>query len=376
MLELMELLILLIVAALVRIPLIESFGNLSLYIKLIPLTIFLCFIAVNFTLFKQVANRRVATFASLFLIFVPIEILSLSLNIVWLLQAATLLFLAKYFDGPAKFFESGLFLVLGLLIGISCVITKTYLYYLIPALIYFLARFRQPQDESLFLWLYNFCRLKYFRLPKLMRFGFMGLNILLLAALLIFPNKTLNAVLIVFSLEIILLYFIHSQPFSKLIMIRNLGPLAAGLIIGYLPATYFHIFGAGAIRAPHPLVALSSGLLMFFGITALAAIITGIYFRKDLKAFIQPKPGMKPSYVWIYYLIAIASIAGNVLFSLKTSSVISPVYLAGAVILGYLFGEVLWKKSLKIVSILTALVILSYYAYNTYLLYHFSLHTL
>ncbi|GEM_PF-3755054 len=419
-------------------PFIAVFGNTVLSVKLATTGLFLGFLTVNYFLFRRIASRAVAVFTTLFLVLMPMDMFDISMRAwgghmeLWIFQAAALLLLAKYFDGPTSFFAGRLLFFTGLVIGCALWLSEFFVLFLMPFLFYFFLRFRQPQDDNIFKWALNFFLLKYFRLPKWLRLPLIALNCFLLFVILVhvaglfllhqpgipdkffkifgaippFQIKMLKKLLLVFGIEVIGIYFMHSLAFSKLLMIRNLGGFIGGFLVGYLPAFIFNIAGGEGLRIFQKSGSLSAaeipnrfqsvftqkipnfilgigdnwvwrknewltwGSWGFFAVILSAIVFSVLYFRKDIWTFIKPINRPKPSYFWVYIFIAIFTIKANLFSTLEAARYLAPLYLSIAAILGYFFGQVLWNK-LKPISILLALLTLSYLGYDLYRYYDY-----
>jgi len=159
-------------------PFIAIFGNTVFPIKLTTLLFFLSFIAVNYSLLKKITNKSVAVFATLLLIFMPPAIFDVSLRFwgghaaLWVFQAGVLVLLYQYFDGPSKFFNGRLLFFIGILSGCALWMSEMVVLFLVPFALYFFLRNRKPKEDSIFSWVLKFFKLSYFRLPKNIRLIF------------------------------------------------------------------------------------------------------------------------------------------------------------------------------------------------------------
>ncbi|MBI4970449.1 MAG: hypothetical protein HZC17_01210 [Candidatus Omnitrophica bacterium] len=422
--------------SLVMAPFIALFGHTALAIRLTSLTFFLSFFTVNYFLMKRIANRTVAIFSSLFFILMPPSVMDVSMRVwgghaeLWLFQAAALALLAKYFDGPQKFFFGPLLFFFGLIVGAALWVSEFFLLFLIPFLLYFLCRFRQPQSDSLFRWIWNFAKLAYFRLPGWLRKVLIAWHIFLAVFILIhltavffannpaipqkffkifgaippFQIKVMKKLFLAFTLEVLVVYFMHSQPFSKLLMLSNLGPMFGGLLVGYSPAILFNLAGGKGLRIfqksgaisfsefparlqliftqkipqfllglgdgfyVHPDALLKTGWMVFGAISLAAIVITIICYWKNLKTLVWPKTGIISSYVWIYFLILLLTIKANIWSTLEAARYLAPAYIGLVGILAFFLGEIVWKK-FKLTAVILTLLILASFGYGNYIFY-------
>ncbi|MBI4398664.1 MAG: hypothetical protein HY586_06020 [Candidatus Omnitrophica bacterium] len=417
-------------AAFVLTPFLALFGHTGFALKLGSLTFFLAFLSVNYALMKRIASRPVAVFTSLFFIVMPPALFQMSLKVwgchseLWVFYAALLLLLAKYFDGPQHFFSEKILFWIGFFAGAGLWLSELYLLFLIPILLYFFLRFRSHQEESAAGWLYNLFWLKHFRLPGLLRRALIGWHFLLVTIFLMhtaaifladsswmnqplgaallkklgavppFQIKMLKKILLMLFAEAGLVTFLHSALFSKLLVLRNGGAVIVGVSIGHLPAILFNLLGGEGLRIFHKSGALAAGewsaragalfgttlpqLILgrtdpaawcLAGIIFIAVCATVVYFRKDFKILYHPERGRQPSYLCLFFLMAVCIVLGNMLSTLAAMRYVAPVYLALAPILGYFFGQILWRGRLKILSILLSVSILGYFLIRIYHVY-------
>ncbi len=419
-------------------PFIALFGNTVFPLKIASLTLFLSFISANYIVLKKIFNGRVAAFASLILIFMTPGMMDVSLRVwgghasIWIFQALTLYAFYIYFDGPSRFFNGKLLFGLGLLIGCALWISEMFFLFLIPCLLYYFLRFRKPREENVFQWFINFFRLWNFKLSKKIRFLFMGWHAFLLIFFLVhisalfisqtefmnqywvektyklfgaippFQMKALGKIVLSIGVELILLYGINAHVFSKLLIIRNLGPFLGGLFVGYLPVLFFTIAGGEGLRIFQKSGLLSSGELLtrasqiftqklpqfvfgfndiyyapetqiqrwgglfFITIFVLSVLNLVWIYKKDLLAFFVPiKHKIKPSYIWVFVFTVLITLLANLSSTLEAARYLAPIYLSGSVLIAVFLGDILWQKA-KVISITILLLLLCHGGYASY----------
>jgi len=399
-------------AAFVLFPLTLFLGWTALPVKLTAFLFFLGFFTVNFLLFKKIAGRTAAIFASLFLIFMPSHLFDLSLRVLgghselWLFQAALLLLLYRYFEEPPRSPVLLLFAI-GLILGTALWICEIFLLFLIPFAIYFFLKFRSLSEVS------DFFHLGRFRLPPKLRMLFRVWHGCLVVFFLIhlaglvfltpatekffhffgasppFEIKTLKIVFLILCGEIFLVSWFQTPSASRISTFSRLGSFLGGFLIGYFPAIFFNLAGGEGLRILEKSGALHLGVwverghfiftkripefildlrppfftpllsihalanLVFCCLIVFILLMTGIYFRRD-----------KNSYVWIFYGMGIFTIFANLISTLEAARYLAPLYLALTGIFGFFFGKILWPRA-RALSILIALLMLSHFAYGT-----------
>jgi len=379
-------------------PWVALLGCTALPVKLTTLTFSLGFIAVNYLLLKTIARRSVAIFASLFLILMPPGLMDLSTRVtgahpeLWVFQAVLLLLLFKFFEGPTRIPMERLLLGMGVLTGMALWICEVFLLYLIPFLIYFVLRFWKPREESVIQSICNFFRLSYFRLPTWLRIllqtwhglillflVFHGVGIFLphFGAVVPFQIKVLKKLFLVFSGELVLIYWFHTPASDRLSLLRNLGFLVGGFLLGHAPAIVFNLAGGEGLRIFHGSGAIGLteipnrlqlifmrripelilGNPVFWEMILVSFGVLGFAFRKN-----------RASYIWLFYGLGFFILLGNLVSTLEAARYLSHLYVPFTVLLGYFLGGFLWPKR-RLIAILLALFVLLHFGHGYYRYY-------
>ena len=110
-----------------------------------------------------------------------------------------------------------------------------------PILVYYALHSLKPKGEPTHRWLWNLARLWYFRLPGWLRKVLVGWHFLLVPIVFLLP-VALPALI---AVEVALVLFMHSSPFSRLLFLRNTLPFLAGFVGAWhamplLSNTLFH----------------------------------------------------------------------------------------------------------------------------------------
>jgi hypothetical protein len=140
-------------------PFIFLFGTQPIAIKLAPLLFFLSFFTINYFLLERIFSRPVSLFANLFFVCLPAGIFDLSSRAwgghveLWPFASGLLLLLCLYFDSKIPEPKKNLILGgAGFASGIALWLNPLFFLFLIPYLFYFLLHRRQfPQSFGAFL---------------------------------------------------------------------------------------------------------------------------------------------------------------------------------------------------------------------------------